>query len=183
VIQFRIEHLRETASTNSLVLARARQGEPEGLVITVDYQTAGRGKPGRSWESPAGKNLLFSVLLRPVIKPAEAPLLTQVACRSVANVLKEKYDIHSVFKKPNDVITEGKKICGILTEAISMGSQIEAVVIGIGLDVNASIDELPPGAVSMSALTQKTYALEEVLDSILDELKNQLRVFLKESHA
>jgi BirA family biotin operon repressor/biotin-[acetyl-CoA-carboxylase] ligase len=179
MINFRIEHLEETSSTNSLVLERARHGEPEGLVIVAGHQTSGRGKPGRKWESPRGKNLLFSVLLRPPMKPAGAPLLTQVACRTVAKVLEAKYDIPSTFKRPNDVMVNGKKICGILTEAISSGNRLEAVVIGIGLDVNAETEEIPPEAVSMKVLRGITYVLPDVLNGILAELNRNLKDLYK----
>ena len=143
MLKFTIEKIEEVASTNTLTLDRARQGGSEGLVIVAAHQTAGRGKPGRQWLSPAAKNLLCSILLRPPLSPAQAPMLTQIACRAVAKVLKEKYAIASEFKRPNDVLVGSRKICGTLTEAISSPSKLEAVVIGIGLNVNAEGSELP----------------------------------------
>ena len=137
MIQFKIRHISEVASTNTVALEEARQGTPESLVIITDHQTAGRGKPGCQWVSPKDKNLLCSILLRPPFKPSQAPMLTQIACRAVAKVLKEKYDIASEFKRPNDVMVESRKICGILVEALSSASKLEAVIIGIGLNVNA----------------------------------------------
>ena len=142
MIRFQVEKLTEVTSTNTLLLERARQGASEGLVILSDHQTAGRGKPGRQWLSPRGKNLLCSILLRPPLSPAQAPMLTQVACRAVAKVLKEKYDIVSEFKRPNDVMVGSQKICGILTEALSSSAKLEAVVVGIGLKVNAEASGL-----------------------------------------
>ena len=170
MIHFQIEKLSEVISTNTLLLERAKHGAPEGLVITTDHQTAGRGKPGRQWISPVGKNLLCSVLLRPPLSQAQAPMLTQVACRAVAKVLKEKYDIASEFKRPNDVMVGSQKICGTLVEALSSPSKLEAVVIGIGLNVNAETSELPDEGVSMRALSGSSYSLDEVLRHILDEL-------------
>jgi len=167
---FHIETLGEVTSTNTLLLERARQGAPEGLVLTAQCQTAGRGKPGRQWTSPTGKNLLCSILLRPPLSPAQAPMLTQVACRAVAKVLKEKYDIASEFKRPNDVMVGSRKICGTLVESISSKGKLEAVVIGIGLNVNAETSELPPEGVSMKTLIKKECSIKEILDSILEEL-------------
>lgn len=170
MIRFRIEHLEETTSTNSLLLDRARQGEPEGLVLVANSQTAGRGKPGRQWLSPPGKNLLCSILLRPPLSPAQAPMLTQVACRAVAKVLKEKYDIASEFKRPNDVMVGSHKICGTLVEAFSSQSRLEAVVIGIGLNVNAEASELPPKGISMKMLKNTDYSIDDILGHLLCEL-------------
>ncbi len=177
--QFHIENLGEVTSTNALLLERAREGAPEGLVLTAQSQTEGRGKPGRQWLSPKGKNLLCSILLRPPLSPAQAPMLTQVACRAVAKVLKEKYDIASEFKRPNDVMAAGRKICGILAEALSSPSKLEAVVIGIGLNVNAESSEIPPEATSMMVLKRRIYQIREVLDVILEELGQKVNELYK----
>ena len=177
MIQFRIEKLGEVASTNTLLLERARQGAREGLVITSDHQTAGRGKPGRQWLSPPGKNLLCSILLRPPLSPAQAPMLTQIACRTVAKVLKEKYDIASEFKRPNDVIVGSRKICGTLVETSATGGELNATVIGIGLNVNAEKAEIPEEAASMKLITGKTYSRDEILGNILGELALKLEEF------
>ena len=174
MITFKVEHLSEVTSTNTILLERARQGEPEGLVIVTAYQTAGRGKPGREWLSPAGKNLLCSILLRPPLKPSQAPMLTQIACRAIAKVLKEKYDIASEFKRPNDVMVGPRKICGTLVEAISSKSKLEAVVIGIGLNVNAEAPELPPEGISMNTIKGVRYTVNKILTHILDELCHKI---------
>jgi BirA family transcriptional regulator, biotin operon repressor / biotin---[acetyl-CoA-carboxylase] ligase len=182
LISFRVEHLRETTSTSTLVLERARKGEPEGLVIMAEHQTAGRGQPGRKWESPERKNLLTSILLRPPIAPAKAPMLTQIGCQAVAQTLKSHYGILATCKRPNDVMSDGKKICGILTEAITMGSHLEAVVIGIGLNVNADLNELPAGATSMRILKTQNYEVHNVLENLLGTLKEKLTIFYRENH-
>jgi BirA family biotin operon repressor/biotin-[acetyl-CoA-carboxylase] ligase len=181
MIQFTIRRLAEVSSTNTVALEAAKQGAPEGLVIAADHQTAGRGKPGRQWLSPAGKNLLCSVLLRPPLSPSQAPILTQVACRAVAKVLKEKYDIVSEFKRPNDVMVGSQKICGILVEAFSSQSRLEAVVIGIGLNVNAEASELPPEGTSMKILRNIEYSIEEILEHLLCELGHKCSELYKNS--
>jgi BirA family transcriptional regulator, biotin operon repressor / biotin---[acetyl-CoA-carboxylase] ligase len=181
MIQFKRQHFPEVSSTNTVALDAARQGAPEGLVITADHQTSGRGKPGRQWLSPSGKNLLCSMLLRPPVSQAQAPMLTQVTCRAVAKVLKEKYDISSEFKRPNDVMVNAKKICGTLVEAISSPSKLEAVVIGIGLNVNAGSSELPPEGISMKIITGLNYSIDEILKHILDEIDAKCHEFYKNS--
>ena len=177
MFQFTIRHIAEVSSTNTVALEEAKQGAREGLVITADHQTAGRGKPGRQWLSPSGKNLLCSVLLRPPLSPAQAPILTQVACRAVAKVLKEKYDIASKFKRPNDVMVGSRKICGILVEALSTSSRLEAVVIGIGLNVNSEKVEMPEEATSMKLIAGKIYPRDKILGNILEELATKLEEF------
>lgn len=177
MIHFQIRHIPEVTSTNTVVLEEARQGAAEGLVVRADYQTEGRGKPGNSWISPRGKNLLFSALLRPPLRPDKIPLLTQIACRAVAKTLKEKYGIKSEFKRPNDVMVGTKKICGTLVEAVSTPSEVEAAVIGIGLNVNTDPAELPVEGISMKMLTGKTYSIEEILEYILEEIDDKMHEF------
>jgi BirA family biotin operon repressor/biotin-[acetyl-CoA-carboxylase] ligase len=179
MIHFQIRHIPEVTSTNTVVLEEATQGAAEGLVVRTDHQTAGRGKPGNEWLSPRGKNLLFSALLRPPLRPDQAPLLTQIACRAVAKVLKEKYAIASEFKRPNDVMAGGKKICGTLVEALSTTAKLEAAVVGIGLNVNAEAPELLPTGISMKMITGKAYPLEELLEFILAELNERLEEWYK----
>ena len=170
MIRFEILHILEVNSTNTVALEEVKKGVDEGLVIITDHQTSGRGKPGRPWISPVGKNLLCSILLRPPLSPSQAPMLTQIACRAVAKVLKEKYAITSKFKRPNDVMVGLKKVCGILVEAVSSASKLEAVVIGIGLNVNAEASEIPLEGISMRLVNKKTYPIQEVLGHILDAL-------------
>ena len=174
MIHFDITHIPEVSSTNTVVLHEAKEGAEEGLVVHTDFQTSGRGKPGREWISPRGKNLLCSILLRPPLRPDQAPFLTQIACRAVAKTLKEKYTIDSVFKRPNDLMVGPKKICGTLVEALSSQSKLEAVVIGVGLNVNAIASELPEEAISMTLITGKTYSREDILEDILEELSDRV---------
>jgi BirA family biotin operon repressor/biotin-[acetyl-CoA-carboxylase] ligase len=169
MIHFKIRHVAEVTSTNTMVLEAAKQGALEGFVLVADHQTAGRGRPGRQWLSPPGKNLLCSILLRPPLSPAQAPIFTQIACRVVAKVLRENYDITSEFKRPNDVMVGSQKICGTLVEAFSSQSKLEAVVIGIGLNVNAEASELPPEGISMKILKNIEYSIDEVLGHLLNE--------------
>lgn len=153
----------------------AEAGAPEGLVVTAGYQTQGRGKPGNFWASPAGKNLLVSLLIRPAIQANEAPLLTQLACRSVAQVLK-KYGIQAAFKRPNDLLVGGKKICGILVESSAkLNGSLYYAVIGIGLNVNAQGPELLETATSIKEQLGEDASLELLLNQLLHQLDNDLK--------
>lgn len=171
--KFSIKRFPELESTNTLAQKMAAEGAPEGLVIVTDFQTGGRGKPGREWVSPRGKNLLFSLLIRPKIAVSKAPLITQIACRSVQKVL-EKNGIASTLKKPNDVMIDGKKICGVLTESSATQTELHSVIIGIGLNVNAEGTELIPEAVSMKMVSGKTFDLTSLLSQLLETLKKDL---------
>lgn len=170
---FQIRHFKEIDSTNDYAKRQAETRAPEGEVYFADFQTGGRGQFERKWVSPAGKNLLFSVLLRPPLSPAEAPILTQIACRSVAEALRAHYGIACTIKKPNDLLVNGRKICGILTEATSSSpKKVESVIIGAGLNVNQAPEGLD--AISMKEILGKELLPAEVLNQILAQLGKDL---------
>ena len=174
--RYEIRHYPELDSTNSYLQKLALEGAAEGLVITTDFQTAGRGKPGRTWVSPKGKNLLFSILLRPKVAANKALIVTQITCQTVISVLK-KYGIDAVPKRPNDVLVDGKKICGVLTEASTKENKIESVIVGIGLNVNAEQKELIPEATSMKILKNQEFSREEILNDFLAQFEKDLKGF------
>ena len=132
--------LAQTGSTNDDLLAAARAGAAEGAVLVAEHQTRGRGRQGRQWVSRTGSALIFSVLLRPAaVPPADRgwlPLLTGVA---VARALRQQAGVDAALKWPNDVLAGGAKLAGILAEQAG-----EAIVMGVGLNVAATRDELPP---------------------------------------
>ena len=180
--KFRIKNFKELASTNSYLLNLPLKKTAEGLVVAADYQTQGRGKPGREWLSQPGKNLLFSLLIKPPIAPSKAPLLTQVACRCVAAVLKQQ-GIESQFKRPNDILVAGKKICGILVETGTSGARLDYVVIGVGLNVNASPEDLNGQAVSMKEISGRTFDRKTILKEILSQFERDLAPFYASARA
>jgi BirA family biotin operon repressor/biotin-[acetyl-CoA-carboxylase] ligase len=146
-----LELVDETGSTNDDVLARARAGAAPGLVIVAGRQTRGRGRVGRAWSSPPG-NLYLSALVPPPAIAAQTPALTLAAAVAVHDALNAAGCAASI-KWPNDVLHDGKKLAGILTESSSRGGLIEAIVIGIGVNLNGEIpDELAPVATSVRAV-------------------------------
>jgi BirA family transcriptional regulator, biotin operon repressor / biotin---[acetyl-CoA-carboxylase] ligase len=122
------------ASTQRLLDPEA----PEGATVAADLQTAGRGRLGRRWEAPAGRALLFSVLLRPAPPMALWPELSRVAGDAVAAALRHEVGVKAELSRPNDVMVDGRKLAGILPEASS-----GKVVLGIGVNVNQAAEELP----------------------------------------
>ncbi|MFZ5801562.1 MAG: biotin--[acetyl-CoA-carboxylase] ligase [Candidatus Omnitrophota bacterium] len=173
-MEFRIQHFEHIDSTNSYLLGLARRGEPEGLVITAEYQSNGRGRLDRKWTSPRGENLLFSFLLRPPFPASKAPLLTQQTCQAVVYTLDRLFGIRSTVKKPNDVMVGGKKICGILVESESTSSArtIDFAVVGIGLNVNSEPVNLCKNATSVLAETGRITDLGYILDAFLSNFSD-----------
>jgi BirA family transcriptional regulator, biotin operon repressor / biotin---[acetyl-CoA-carboxylase] ligase len=169
---WRIRTVDVTGSTNADMAARARTGEPEGAVLVAGQQTAGRGRLGRSWESPPGSSLAVSVLLRPSNVPAGRwtwlPLLTGVA---VAGAVRAVAGVPAVLKWPNDVLVASAKLGGILVERVDT-RQGAAAVVGIGLNVGQSAAQLPVRATSL-ALQGATATREDVLDAVLRYFRNE----------
>jgi BirA family biotin operon repressor/biotin-[acetyl-CoA-carboxylase] ligase len=140
------EWLEACGSTNDRAAEQAREGAAAGLVVAADRQTAGRGRMGRTWHSPAGSNLYLSILLRPRRPPAEIPPLTLLAGGALAGALAE-LGFAPRLKWPNDVQmvdAQGRrrKVAGILTEMASAGDRAAHVVVGVGLNVNGV--DFPP---------------------------------------
>ena len=162
---WRVQVLAETDSTNAVVADRARAGEPAGLVVVAESQTAGRGRLDRSWVSPPRAGLTFSVLLRPA--PAVLAWQSLLGGVAVARAVREVAQVDAVLKWPNDVLVEGKKVCGLLAEAPVSG----AVVLGIGLNVTTREDELPHGgATSLQLVGAVTVDREPLLKAVLRHL-------------
>ena len=157
-------------STNSHLLKLGDEGFPEGTVVIADEQTMGRGRFGRRWETEPLSSLLFSLLLRPkFLQPDEIFILTFAASVAVAEAIEDSVDIKPELKWPNDVLVEGKKVCGILLES-SFGSRgLSHVVLGIGLNVNQAkfSPEIACKATSLFLSTGKKHDREEVFLSIL----------------
>ena len=175
-----VVHYKEVDSTNAEARRLSVEGAESGLVVTAKKQTAGKGRRGRSWESPADENLYFSILLRPSLEPEKAPMLTLVMAYSVAKVLQRE-EIQVLIKWPNDLVCSGKKVCGILTEMNLSGAQVEDVIVGVGLNVNTMKfpDELEDKATSLRKETLRELECGELLQLILKEFDKQYQRFLE----
>ena len=136
----RILRVAETASTNSLLRELViKESLAEGSVVVADFQTAGRGQIGNTWESEAGKNLMFSLVLYPTCIPANRQfLISQIAALSVKEAL-DLYADHITVKWPNDIYWKDKKICGMLIENDLSGHNLYCSIIGIGINLNQTV--------------------------------------------
>jgi BirA family transcriptional regulator, biotin operon repressor / biotin---[acetyl-CoA-carboxylase] ligase len=130
-------------STNTLAHKYAEKDEPEGTLILAERQTAGRGRLGRSWHSPAKRGVYMSLILRPQIPPLLAPGLSLIAALSIAKTIREYPGIKATIKWPNDVLYEGAKLAGVLTELAAEIDRVKYVIMGIGLNVNHEQDDFP----------------------------------------
>ena len=140
---------QEVTSTNTLAMGLAADGAPEGTVVIAETQTSGRGRLGRKWISPKG-NLYLSVVLRPNIPIHKAPLITLTGAVAVASAIRTTCGLEAGIKWPNDILIAGKKVCGLLTEMSAEQDRIRHIVLGIGVDVNMEMGELPPDVRSLS---------------------------------
>ncbi len=135
--------LEQTDSTNVRAREQGDGGAPEGTVIIADSQSAGKGRLGRTWESPAGVNLYTSVLLRPVILPRFGTQMTFLSAVAVAAAIEEVSGLSATVKWPNDVLLGGKKVAGLLNEMNAETERVNYVILGIGVNLNMQPGQFP----------------------------------------
>ena len=182
----RVRHRVESTGSTNADLARMALDDPalpDGFVLLADAQTAGKGRQGRSWSSPPGSGLTFSVLLKPEVTPLRASTLPLVAGLAVARAVEGLAPGCGVgIKWPNDLHAAGRKLCGILCEMRAEGDSVRHVVVGIGLNVNIAASAMPPEitatATSLEILTGHRFDRDEVLDVILRSLDETYRFWL-----
>jgi BirA family transcriptional regulator, biotin operon repressor / biotin---[acetyl-CoA-carboxylase] ligase len=131
------------SSTNAVAMEMASQGCPEGTIVMAETQTAGKGRLGRSWISPPGKNLYISIVLRPAISPRDATALTLLSAVACISAIRQSYSVAATIKWPNDIIVENRKLGGILTEIKADIDRITHAVVGIGINVNLTRADMP----------------------------------------
>lgn len=137
----KIYYETEIDSTNTKAMKLAEEGAPHGTIVVTDHQVNGRGRRGRSWESPAGEAIAMTFLLRPKIDPNNASMLTLLAAMAVARGIEDETGLKAGIKWPNDVIINRKKVSGILTEMSAQADYVNHIVVGIGINVH--IQEFP----------------------------------------
>jgi BirA family biotin operon repressor/biotin-[acetyl-CoA-carboxylase] ligase len=176
-----IRVFEQTTSTNDVIEKLARDGVKEGVVVFAESQTRGRGRLGRKWISPGYKGLWFSVLLRPEMRPQEATQLTVVSATALRRAIRSETGLDPEIKWPNDILVNGKKVAGVLTELSAELDRVKHVILGIGVDVNLGPGEFPAElrkqATSLKIETGRTVSRAELATAILQELDDDyLRV-------
>ncbi len=166
--------LESTDSTNDHAMALARDGAPAGTVVAAETQTAGRGRLGRQWVSPAGLNLYFSIILRPGLSARDIPLVTLMCAVEAAGALKASTGAEVKLKWPNDLLLEGKKLGGILVESLLKGNVVEFVVAGIGININSREEDFPPEvkdiATSLFIASSRKHPRAPILKSVAESV-------------
>ncbi|HML95128.1 MAG TPA: biotin--[acetyl-CoA-carboxylase] ligase [Thermodesulfobacteriota bacterium] len=163
-----IHYHEETGSTNSVLYRLAENGASEGTVVVADMQTEGKGRLGRTWISPPGVNLYLSVLLRPSIAAYDAPLLTFTASIAIAETMKRTGIPEPTIKWPNDVVIDGRKAAGVLTEMKLKGERAEFVIVGIGVNINMTAEAMRR---DMGEVSKTATSLREALGREIDRAK------------
>ena len=179
----RIDYHDVVDSTNRAAADLARQGAVEGTVVVADAQTAGRGRMGRRWESPAGENLSFSILLTPNVEPARVPQLALVAAVAVHEGLAECCpEITAQIKWPNDILVGGRKVAGILCEASLEADRVHRVILGVGINVNGT--SLPRSlravATTLRIAGGREVSRPELLAGVLNRLEVRYEGWLRD---
>lgn len=178
----KIIYYKQLDSTNTKLSELAAAGAEHGTIVVADLQTAGKGRRGRIWESPAGENIYMSMLLKPTFEANIAPMLTLCMAYSVAKVLQSQGFPDVRIKWPNDLIIGGKKICGILTEMKMKDSQIDYVIIGVGINVNTKEfpEELVDKATSLYLVSNREMKRQTLIDEVITQFESVYQQFCEE---
>ncbi|MFD1849512.1 biotin--[acetyl-CoA-carboxylase] ligase [Oceanobacillus bengalensis] len=178
-----IIHKESTSSTQTIAHEHARNQAPNGTVIIADEQTDGRGRINRNWDSTKEKGIWMSIILRPEIPAHHAPQLTLLTATVLADVLSSYPLLQPQIKWPNDILLNGKKCAGILTEMQAEQDQIWYVIIGIGLNVKHTredlSEELRHRATSLGMETEKDWSIQELIQKILATFEKTYELYLE----
>lgn len=169
----KIKFFEEASSTMDIAREMAQANCPHLTVIIADRQAKGRGRLKRTWHSDPG-GLYFTVVIKPEFPPLHSYKVNFLASLVLAKTLRRKYDINAGVKWPNDVLVDGKKISGMLSEMESRGDRIDFINIGIGINVNNDPTDVEPKATSVKKLLNRSVSRKELLSDFLDAFEDGL---------
>ncbi len=174
-------HYKEIDSTNLEAARLAAEGAAEGVLVVADAQTAGRGRRGRQWESPAGDAVYMSLILRPQAEADKVSGLTLVMALSVAQALDGLEIAGGQIKWPNDIVLNRKKLCGILTELHMESGRVSDVIIGVGINVNQEsfASEIESVATSVLVETGRRMDKDILIDSVMEAFERNYAIYQK----
>ena len=169
----------ETDSTNNRAKEAGNNKEPHGTLFVADMQMAGKGRRGRVWKSPSGSSIYMTILLYPDIPPVKAPQLTLIMAIAVAEGIREVTGLETKIKWPNDIVVNGKKICGILTEMSTEIDYINHVVIGVGINVNQDTfpDDIKETASSLKMELGKRIKRSGLIAAVMKNFEKYYEIF------
>jgi BirA family transcriptional regulator, biotin operon repressor / biotin---[acetyl-CoA-carboxylase] ligase len=177
----KIKYYLEVDSTNGIAKEIGREPGNHGVLILAEQQNAGRGRLGRNWSSPKEDGIWMTLILQPNIYPGQASMLTLVAALAVNNAIQNVTGVESLIKWPNDIVVNGKKVCGILTEMNTINEKLEYVIVGIGINVNQESfpDVLKDTATSIYLENKRKIDRIELIADIMKHFEFYYNVFLK----
>ncbi len=178
---YSVEYLDETDSTNNHAKLIAEKGAANKTLVVSDAQSAGKGRRGRSFDSPKGVSIFMSLLLRPDIIPNKASMITIVAAMAVREGIEKATGLLCSIKWPNDIICNGKKVCGILTEMSCEMQSVNYVVVGIGINVNNAVfpKEIENIATSIKLETKESSCRSQIISEVIKGFEKYYCLFLK----
>lgn len=181
-------HYHEVTTTQAIAHEQVRLGAPDGTVIVAEHQTAGKGRMQREWSSASNKGIWMTLLVRPEIPPHLAPQFTLVAAVAVVNAIKALHpQLDPRIKWPNDLLVDGKKCTGILTEMVAEADRVEAILIGIGINVNQQPEDFPqelqPIATSLSIALGEPIDRAQLLAKVLYYFEHYSDLYVKHGFA
>ena len=169
-----VHYYEKVDSTNTIARKLAEEGVPDGTVVLAEEQTGGRGRLARTWYSPFGQGVWFSLILRPSFVPMEAAKMTLLAAVSLTKAFRKLGLIDCGIKWPNDILVKGRKLVGILTELNASMEQIHYIIMGIGINTGLSRKDLPKDlkkTVTSFAMENSTLSRKEILQEVLYQLE------------
>ncbi|MDT8859983.1 biotin--[acetyl-CoA-carboxylase] ligase [Alkalihalobacillus sp. MEB130] len=179
-----ITYFDATDSTQFTAHKLAQDGVGEGHVVIANEQTSGKGRLGRNWFSRKGTSISMSIILRPKLPPQKTPQLTLLTAVAVVRAIKKLTQINCDIKWPNDVLLDGKKLVGILTEMQADPDQVHSVIIGIGINVNQQKEDFDPTiqelATSLAIVKGETVERAQVISAVLNEFEELYDLYVKE---
>ncbi len=184
-IGHKVIHFFRTESTNSVALQLDAESGPHGTVVIAEEQTAGRGRLGRNWYSERSSGIYTSIILRPPLSPMAAPILTLLAGVAAHNAVRSATGLSVDIRWPNDLLVNGKKVCGILTEMKAEVDQLHMVVLGIGINVNHNSmpEDLRAIATSLALEGGRQYSRLHILAELLRNVERYYHMLLKKGNA
>src|ERR1700733_120262 len=179
-----LHHFYKIGSTNTAAMAAAADGAPEGTVFLAEEQTRGRGRGANSWQSPRSTGIYFSLIVRPTLPPSEVLVLSLAAGLAVRTAIQQVDSrVNADLKWPNDLLIEGKKVCGILTEMNAEATRVRYIVVGFGINVNQPSFPSELQATSLRLVTGSEWSRVELVAALLKSFDREYRQLLEDSRA
>ena len=184
IFETHLHHFYKIGSTNTAAMWAAAEGAPEGSVLVAEEQTAGRGRGANTWQSPRSTGIYCSVVLRPALAPSQVLILSLAGGLAVQAAIRQiDSRVAADLKWPNDVLIDGKKVCGILTEMNAEATRVRHIVMGVGINVNQASFPQELAATSLRLVTGREWSRVELLAALLKSLDREYRELTQDREA